>query len=227
MITMAKTFDMEHFEDAVISEVYVLVNGVKYPLIVEYEKESTTPVTSNKLNQIIDEIDTLCREGATSKDITISKGQPTTDDWKLWIPDGEVQNLGSEVVNTLSGNETNKSPSVKTINDLNTYSTEETQIGWYVKDDGTKVPLYRKEFRFNTASNTNWSSVGVINNIAQIVNCTGKLFIEGNQFYDLFDADYGSWYIRTDTGSISQKVKLEWAYSKPATMTVEYTKTTD
>lgn len=116
MITMAKTFDMEHFEDAVISEVYVLVNGVKYPLIVEYEKESTTPATASKLNQIIDEIDTLCREGTTSKDIVIGDETEVTDDTKILIDTGEVENLGSEVVDSLEGNETNKSPSVKAVN---------------------------------------------------------------------------------------------------------------
>ncbi len=119
---MAKTFQMEDFEDAVISDVYVVVNGVKYPLIVEYEKESTTPVNSDKLNKIKNTLETLCNEGATSKDIVIGLESNTTDDTKLFFDENEfdengleIGSKGSEVVDSLEGNESYKAPSVRAI----------------------------------------------------------------------------------------------------------------
>lgn len=77
-------------------------------------------------------------------EIVISSEKPTNEDWKIWIDTNELNNLGSEVVDTLEGNETNKAPSVNAVNKLNTYVPEETQIGWY-EFNGTKFPLYRKE----------------------------------------------------------------------------------
>lgn len=54
-------------------------------------------------------------EVATS-DIIISDEQPSLDDeFKVWIDEGEVDNLGSEVVNNMSGNETKKAPSVQAV----------------------------------------------------------------------------------------------------------------
>lgn len=50
-------------------------------------------------------------------DIIISSEQPPIDeDFKVWIDNGEVDNLGSEVVNSMSGNENNKAPSVNATN---------------------------------------------------------------------------------------------------------------
>lgn len=51
---------------------------------------------------------------ATS-DIAISPEQPTGDDWKLWIPSDQVENI-SEVVDSLDGNYTNLAPSVQAVN---------------------------------------------------------------------------------------------------------------
>lgn len=53
---------------------------------------------------------------ATS-DIAISPEQPTGDDWKLWIPSDQVENI-SEVVDSLDGNYTNLSPSVRAIKSI-------------------------------------------------------------------------------------------------------------
>ena len=176
---MAKTFDMEHFEDAVISEVYVLVNGVKYPLIVEYEKESTTPATASKLNQIIDEIDTLCREGTTSKDIVIGDETEVTEDTKILIDTGEVENLGSEVVDSLSGNETNKSPSVRVVN--NAAGT----VGWINPNPSLEFPsqtinlsksdyeFYEIEFSLINSGNATLSTGKISKNQKTYLNYIG------------------------------------------------------
>ena len=52
-----------------------------------------------------------------SSDVLIQSEEPSPDaDFKIFISSGEVDNLGSEVVNTLSGNETNKAPSAQAVN---------------------------------------------------------------------------------------------------------------
>lgn len=70
----------------------------------------------------------------SGNEVVISPEQPTGEDWKLWIDSDEVQNLGSEVVDTLDGNETNKAPSVNAVNNAlnnkpnieNSYSSSKT-----------------------------------------------------------------------------------------------------
>ena len=50
--------------------------------------------------------------------IFIGDTEPSNPSTQLWInPDEPMQVIGSEVVNSLSGDETNKSPSVKVVND--------------------------------------------------------------------------------------------------------------
>lgn len=52
-----------------------------------------------------------------STDIIIQEETPSEDDaFKIWINNGEVDNLGSEVVNTLLNNETTKAPSAQAVN---------------------------------------------------------------------------------------------------------------
>lgn len=48
-------------------------------------------------------------------EVEISTTQPTDPDNKLWINPNAVSNLGTEVVNAVTGNETTKSPSVRAI----------------------------------------------------------------------------------------------------------------
>ena len=60
--------------------------------------------------------DSVTIEVATN-DVIIADEQPTGTDWKLWINSDEIQNLGSDVVNSLSGNETYLAPSVRATNE--------------------------------------------------------------------------------------------------------------
>lgn len=60
--------------------------------------------------------------GSGTPEVYIQEEEPTNEDWKIWIDTNEINNLGSEVVNSLDGNETNKSPSVNVVNNaLNKY----------------------------------------------------------------------------------------------------------
>ena len=100
--------------------------------------------------------------GGTSNEIVISEEQPTTEDWKIWIDTNEVNNLGSEVVDSLDGNETNKAPSVRAVKEeLNVYSTEEQVIGTWL--DKT---LYRKVYQVDSLPNT--SSKTISSNLTNI-----------------------------------------------------------
>lgn len=71
--------------------------------------------------------------GGTSNEIVISEEQPTTEDWKIWInPDEPINNIGSEVVDTLEGNETNKAPSVRAVKE-GIIESGSNENGYYVK----------------------------------------------------------------------------------------------
>lgn len=70
----------------------------------------------------------------SGNEVVVSPEQPEGDNWKIWIDSDEVQNLGSEVVDTLDGNETTKAPSVRAVKDAlnnkpnieSSYSSSET-----------------------------------------------------------------------------------------------------
>lgn len=91
----------------------------------------------------------LVSVGGGSEDILIQDEEPLTDDWKLWIDTGEIDGSFSEVVDTLQGNETTKAPSVRAVNKINTYSTNEIIIGEYFGK-----PLYRKCYQINMGTET-------------------------------------------------------------------------
>ena len=73
--------------------------------------------------------------------IHIGESEPENASTQLWIDEDEFSSVGSEVVNSLEGNEERMAPSVAAVNKGNTYSTEETFTGkhWI---DGKKI--YRK-----------------------------------------------------------------------------------
>lgn len=60
------------------------------------------------------ELKRISTGGGTS--IQIGGTQPTNPATKLWVEDDLLDNIGTEVVNTLTGNETNKAPSVNAVN---------------------------------------------------------------------------------------------------------------
>lgn len=82
-------------------------------------------------------------------EVYIQDTEPTDENWKLWVdPNEELTSLGTEVTNSLEGDETYLAPSVSAVNDAleeamkenQVYSTNEIRIGTWI--DGK--PLYRK-----------------------------------------------------------------------------------
>ena len=84
-----------------------------------------------------------------TNDVVISQTQPQDDDWKLWIDSGQVNNLGSEVVDSLVGNETNFAPSVRAV--------KENLIESGSNSDGTMICYGRiyDDVSFNTQYGSN------------------------------------------------------------------------
>lgn len=66
----------------------------------------------------------------TGNEVIIGNEQPSEDDdnWKIWINSDEVQNLGSEVVDTLDGDESNLAPSVKAAKEAFEQKVKKTAI---------------------------------------------------------------------------------------------------
>ena len=122
------------------------------------------------------------------EEVIVSDTQPTSDDWKLWIDSDEVINSGSEVVDSLEGNETNKAPSVHAVNGIIESGSNEN--GNYIKyADGTMVQYgtktsdvslhapYGSLYRSSPQSGLNNFPVPFINNNINIdVNCLGLYF---------------------------------------------------
>lgn len=113
---MAKTYETIGWQDATqLKPATVVVDGTEYEVTPEL-MSGTTPINATNLKHMDDAIKDLYDGGASTTDIVISPEEPTTEDWKIWIDTDEVNNLGSEVVDTLEGNETNKAPSVNAVN---------------------------------------------------------------------------------------------------------------
>lgn len=185
---------------------------------------------------------TLISVGGGTEDIIISPDQPTGDDWKLWIDKDEVINSGSEVVDSLEGNETNKAPSVHAVNNLHKYSTDEVRVGTWI--DGK--PIYRKTYKVTI------SSVGEIfnffsNSIDTIwINFSHSFISQNKSTSEVKTIYYPLVYLTNLTGNYIRTnlqvryVNNNWQYfafmntsytdnviGETAYITIEYTKTTD
>lgn len=106
-------------------------------------------------------------------EVFIGDEQDAPESTKLLVDteDDSWNNIGTEVVDTLEGNEGNRAPSVRAVNELNTYSTEEVRIGTWI--DGK--PLYRKVISFSPDTNSNTVSIAHgISNLGVVIKCYGR-----------------------------------------------------
>ena len=109
----------------------------------------------------------------------------------------------------------------------NDYSIEERQIGFWQKADGTKKPLYRKNF-----CGTFDDEQAILNDVDVIVSYGGMAYITGLgrivPYYEIFD---GNVYAFRITKNKNQIVVIVFANGNPtsaeAEFYIEYTKTTD
>lgn len=84
-------------------------------------------------------------------EVLVQPDEPSDDEWKIWIDSGQVSNLGSEVVDSMSGEQSNVAPSVKAVKEyINVYTYTEKKVGKWVNGKD----LYSKVVTGNTGSTT-------------------------------------------------------------------------
>lgn len=108
------------------------------------------------------------------------------------------------------------------------YSTEEQRIGTWI--DGK--PLYRKVLSLTTPSTTNSTKIANFDKTFIIKNYYGNAFISASNqllpinfyFTDVYNI---ATYVVNNSGEIYMKIGSEAYRNQQATLTIEYTKTTD
>ena len=227
---MAKIYNPVGWEDGKIINPAIadLTTGIVTPA----EVSGTTPVNAENLKHMDEAIKQLYDEGASSKDIYIGNDNPP-EDTKIWINTGEISPMHSEVVNSLSGNETTKAPSVQAVNnkfkEISAYSTEEKVIGTWDDDN----PRYRKCFLIKNSSQINENNIiGRISNIDLITNIFGTMNVAGyitplNSVWNDANADLSVLVqVQISNGDIILNLKST-VPRYPIFIAIEYTKTTD
>lgn len=160
--------------------------------------------------------------------IHIGADTPENDATQIWIdPTEPVTNIGTEVVNSLDGDEIHMAPSVHAIKSVNTYSTEEIKTGdtWI---DGK--PIYRKVLT-GTLSNTGAVNFSIQD--AKIINYDGFIKSRWGSWYKINDqyiAEQGYEIfssLNANRNQLSINCGTFYTTSSEYEITLEYTKTTD
>jgi hypothetical protein len=160
--------------------------------------------------------------------VAIKGEEPQNEATKIWIEDNMLNNIGTEVVNSLDGNEENMAPSVAAINKLNRYSTEEQKIGTWI--DGK--PLYRKVIDCGALPDTNTKNVSTNLPNTRIRKIEGTAINASNNYvlplpyHDVINAN-DSVTILCDNNSNIMLITGKSRVDFNAYVTLEYTKTTD
>lgn len=159
----------------------------------------------------------------------IGEEPPVKESYNLWInPEEPLNNVGTEVVDSLSGNETDKAPSVRAVNEVNKYSTEETFTGKYWIDG---KPIYRKVIEFGALPNATNKAVssGLAN--VNIISIGGKAKRSSDGLtitlpYAVTDFLVGLMYV-SNSNEIRVVAESDMSAYDDVHITLEYTKTTD
>lgn len=140
----------------------------------------------------------------------------------------ELPKINGSVVDTFNvEDKTTNAPSVNAIINMNTYTPEETQIGWWVKGDGRKVPLYRKLIN-GTITNSGMviltdTTIDIMVNMYGTIAYTNGLHQIGGyaneSYYSLLQFNYSSKQLMFYGASNYT--------DKSFKIFIEYTKTTD
>lgn len=155
---------------------------------------------------------------------------PADENYNMWVdPTEPLNNVGSEVVDSLEGNETDKAPSVRAVNEVNTYSTEEQVIGKWI--DGK--PLYRKVITGTKGDSVTQVNIGSITGVNEMIKMQGTLGSDSSGtgiaqsiggYMDNRD-NFSFIYFGYTDGSITLAAPA--SYKGKYIVILEYTKTTD
>lgn len=177
----------------------------------------------------IDYNGTRIQVGSSGKEVLVQDNEPTEEDNKLWIDSDFVNTMGTEVVDSLDGDETNMAPSVSAVNKkINTaikdvYSEDEQVIGTWI--DGK--PIYRKVIDLGQLPNNSSKTVetGLNNEGIRIVEISGNAStITGNYQAGLNDSSTRLSLLPDGKLSIRTIDDFSPYYGY---VVLEYTKTTD
>lgn len=165
--------------------------------------------------------------------IMVGDESVATKNTKLLIEKDNINSLGTEVVNSLDGNETNMSPSVKVVNDIISYSTEEHFVGYWINNK----PVYEKTIVY-----THDGTIGKLNEMITI-DIPHGISNFGHVVEDVkgFSSTGNLLPLLNGTSSTSQSVNIAFVNSANIQMriinvqitartwylTLRYTKTTD
>lgn len=226
-------------------EIELDVNSIsEYEMQLEDGEERTTyeALVENKIyvlndNDIYEEFSS----SSSSEEIIIGEPSEVTNKTKIFINEEEGTDAYSEVVNSLAGDEIAKAPSVHAVNEalLDVYSTTEQKIGTWI--DGK--PLYRKTFDITTPSTANTNTViqnTFVQNLDKVIDIRGIIhstvyntYAQDYIYYGyLINYNYSTnfnstvYYDNGGSGGIRFKVSSDMV-DTPATVIIEYTKTTD
>lgn len=170
--------------------------------------------------------------GSAGKEVVVQEEKPTEEDTKLWIDTDVLNNIGTEIINSLDGNETNRAPSVKVVKEYveeknkDIFSLEEQRIGtWFGK------PLYRKVIDFGDLPNNGDKTVAITD-----IDFDNIWIDEGSSYGYNSDESWGlnfyvanvwlSFWIGKKDKKIKARTTSDLSGFK-AFITLNYTKTTD
>lgn len=120
---------------------------------IKFEDFKEPFISAETLNEMQNNAEEAINEKGNGSGVYVGTEEPT--DTNVWInPDEPLKVVGTEVVDSLSGNETNKAPSVRAVKEYLTYSEEETIVGYTIKN-GKEIPVYRKTYSGITSSDSN------------------------------------------------------------------------
>lgn len=115
------------------------------------------------VNYIIKTVRTVLVGGGSggAEEIAVGGTTPTEEDIKLWIEDDDLDTLGSEVVNSLDGQETTKAPSVKAVND----KLQHTAITFGIDNDSPTYTIASADGDVDISLNTILTSMNIDNKL--------------------------------------------------------------
>ena len=165
--------------------------------------------------------------GSGGNEIYIGDEEDAPESTKLLIDEEDIDWNGSEVVNTLEGNETNKAPSVNAVNnkleEMTTYSTDEQVVGTWI--DGE--PLYRRVLTGTLPTDVNFYTLIEDVSYYNIQNCIIGADLRPYEYFILSSNNSGALDFVLLNGDLQIRSRSSTVFGFPYIAVIEYTKTTN
>lgn len=139
--------------------------------------------------------------------IHIGETEPTNPSTQIWINDNELAAVGSEVVNSLEGDEERMAPSVAAVNEglAKIIESGNNENGSYIKySDGTMICTMQKTLTVTTL-NRPWGSFYVTPTIAGYD--FAQSFIDVPTVTVSVNSNGNAWYLSGGTGATNERTE--------------------